>query len=267
MLQGHVLSRLHLAKGPDAQTDTVTADDLQAAAKLVEMTDLEAGKQAAESQDRQQEEQQSLSKREGHVDGRKHVHMADMSAEGVGQHGGKRSNEADRKTKLWDDMLKRKVYADLEKQKSDATLDSTLATPQDEEEGMSRVDSKAALLSAAAQSSDGVSETLTPSTLSVHQLPPLEQPRFLSKQGLMGALSNSRRFLPALLKKTDGDPSQVLSSGGAAHHSGGALGTTMETAGSVGSNAPLLPAGMSSGVSLILVFCLPCYALLHIYIH
>ena len=256
MPQGRVLSRLHLAKGPeapkDAQTDAVTADDLQAAAKLVEMTDLEAGKQAAESQDKQEEGQQCPSMREGgHADGGKHVHIADASAEGASQHGGKHSSEADRKVKLWDDMLKRKVDADLEKQKNNATLDSAHATPQDEEERMSRINSKAALLGSMAQSSDGVSETLTPSILSVHQLPPLEQPRFLSKQGLMGALHSSRRFLPALLKKSDGDPSQIPGSSSAAHPGGGTLGTMLETAGSVDSNAPLLPGGMPSGVSLL----------------
>ena len=244
-MQGHALSRLHHAKGPDAhndaQTDPITSDDLLAAAKAVEMTDLEAGKQEA---DRQGEDQQDLKKRDSsQTDGGKHVHMADALTFGASPHGGSHSKEAEKKKKLWDDMLKRKVGADMEKQKRDGMASSM----QDEEDRMARVDSQAALLDPTVNSSDRVPETLPPSHLPLQHLSLLNQPRFLSKQGLMEALNSRRRLLPALLKKTDRDQSKAGASDGGGAQGGGRLANGMETAGSMDSNAPLLPAGMPSG--------------------
>ena len=240
MVQGRALSRLHLAKGPDAhkdaQTDPITSDDILEAAKAVEMTDLEAGQQA----DTQAQDQQDVKKRDSsQADGGKHVHMADAPSVGAKQHGGRRSSEAEKKAKLWDNMLKRKVGAEMGKQKKDGIASSL----QDEADHMARGDSQAALLDPTVNSSDGVSETLPPSHLPPRHLPPLDQPRLLSKQGFMGALNISRR----LLKKTDGDSGKAAASSGPGSPGGGRQVSGMETAGSMDSNAPLLPAGMPSG--------------------
>lgn len=257
-MQGRALSRLHLAKGPDAidgpQTHAITSDDLLAAAKAVEMTDLAAGGQEADRHtDRQGQGQQDVSNRDSSgANGGKHVHMADSVNSGVNQHGGNRSKDVDKKATLWDNMLKRKVGADMEKQKRDGTA----SILQDGDDPMARGDSQASLLDPTPHSSDRVS---SPETLPLpHQLPPqplgpLDQPRFLSKQGFMGALNSSRRFLPALLKKTDIDLSEAAAGGGAGAPgggSGGRLANRMETLGSVDSNAPLLPAGIPSGQHL-----------------
>lgn len=250
-MQGRALSRLHLAKGPDAQTHAITSDDLLAAAKAVEMTDLEAGgREADRHTDRQVPNQQDVSNRDSSgANGGKHVHMADTVNFGANQHGGSHSKEVDKKATLWDDMLKRKVGADMEKQKNDETA----SILQDGNDPMARGDSQASLLDPTPNSGDRVStpETLPPT----HQPPPqhltpLDQPRFLSKQGLMGALNSSRRILPALLKKSNVDLSETAASGGAGAPGGGSGGrptNRMETAGSVDSNAPLLPAGIPSG--------------------
>lgn len=237
MLQGHALSRLHLAKGPDAhtdaQTDPITSDDILEAAKAVEMTNLEAGQQA----DTLAQDQQDVKKRDtSSADGGRHVHMADAPSFSAKEHGGRRLTEAEKKAKLWDDMLKRKVGAEIGKQKKDGIRSSL----QDEEDHMARGDSQAVLLDPTVHSSDRVSETL-PSHLPPRHLPPLDQPRFLSKQGFMGAL-NIR-----LLKKTDGDSSKPAASSGPGSPAGGRQVIGMETAGSMDSNAPLLPAGMPSG--------------------
>lgn len=254
MVQGHALSRLHLAKGPettkDDQTDAITSDDLLAVAKAVEMTDLEAGGRKADTHtDRHGQNEQDLRRRDSsQTDGGKHVHMADTSTFGANQHGGNRSKEADKTTKLWDDMLKRKVGADMEKQKRDG-IASNLQS--EEEDHMARVDSHASLLDPTTlHSSDRVSGSGT--LASPHQpppqhLPPLDQHRFLSKLGLMGALDSSRRFLPALLKKTDRDLSEASASGGGGAHGGGSGGRGAKTASSMDSNGPLLPAGAPSG--------------------
>ena len=248
MVQGRALSRLHLAKGPDAindaQSNVITSDDLLAAAKAVEMTDLEAGGREADGHtDRQGLEERDASQRgSSEAFGGKHVHMADAVSSGANQHGGNRSKEADKKATLWDDMLKRKVDADLEKQKRDGTASSL----QDGVDRMAGEGSTASLLDPNPPSSDRVAETLP----APRHLPPLDHPRFLSKQGLMGALNSSRRFLPSLMKKTDGELGEAAADGGAGGHGGGSGGNpanSMETAGSMDSNAPLLPAGISSG--------------------
>ena len=238
MVQGRALSRLHHAKGPDkdAQTDPITSDDILEAAKAVEMTDLEAGQEADTLA---QDQQESKKKDRSQADGGKHVHMADVLTSGATQHGGRRLNEAEKKAKLWDDMLKRRVGAEMGKQKKDGITSSL----QDEEVQIPRLESQAALLEPTVTSSDRVSESLPPSHLPPRQLPPLDQPKFLSKQGLMGALSISRR----LLKKTDGDGGKAAASSGPGPPGGGRLANGMETAGSMDSNAPLLPAGMPSG--------------------
>lgn len=240
MVQGRALSRLHLAKGPDAhkdaQTDPITSDDILEAAKAVEMTHIEAGQEA----DTMAQDQQDLRKGDSsQANGGKHVHMADAPTSGANQHGGRRLNEAEKKAKLWDDMLKRKVGAEMGKQKKDGIASSL----QDEEVQMPRVGSQAALLEPTVTSSDRVSETLPPSHLPPWHLPPLDPPSFLSKQGLMGTLNISRR----LLKKTDGDGGKAAASSGPGLPGGGRLVNGMETVGSMDSNAPLLPAGMPSG--------------------
>lgn len=225
-MQGRALSRLHQAKGPDAHTDAwtgpVTSADMLAAAKEVnKMTDLEAGKQEEEG---------------GQPDGGKPDHMADVSSCGVSHQG---SKEADKKAKLWNDMLKRKVGADMDKQKKRDGIPSSL---QDEEDWTTPLDSQAALLDPTVSSSDRVSETLPPAHLPSGHLPPLYQPKLLSKKGLMGALNISRR-----LKKTDGDGGKAAVSGGVDPSCGGRLTNGMERAGSMDSNAPLLSANTSSG--------------------
>ena len=251
VLQGRVLSRLAQAKGPesfkDARTESANSEDLQAAAKTVEMTDLEVGKPTHDSHSEQDEGEGDRKRRGGSsVEDGRHVHMADLSADGS-DHGGRPSNEADRQKTLWDDMLKRKLGVELDKQKKDAALESQISnTTQGEEEQLSRANSQAALLGTAAQTGVRVSETHTPSDPSNDQATSAQQPRFLSKQGLMGAIGSSRRFLPALLKPSDGNASQE---GATAHHGGGGRGLAnrMETAGSLDSNSPLLPAGMPAG--------------------
>jgi len=253
-LQGRALSRLHLTKGPDAdkddRTDDATSEDVQAAARLVQMTDLEAGKHAADDANQHGEAgiQRLLKKRDGgHTEGGKHVHMADAE-DGGNLHGGKHSAELDRKKKLWDDMLKRKVAGNLGKQKNSDNVDDLTSTHSEEEDHTSRVNSQAALLGGGMSSSEWVPETLSPNPTPshTHQLPPLEQPRLLSKKGLLSALSNSKRLLPALMKKDD-DLAEAAVGSGLTHHSSGGLASRMETAGSVDSNAPLLPAGILSG--------------------
>ena len=240
MVQGHALSRLHLAKGPDAhkdaQTDPITSDDILEAAKAVEMTDLEAGQEADASA---QDQQKSKKKDSSQADGGTHVHMADAPFFGANQHGGRRPNEAEKKAKLWDSMLKRKVGAEMGRQKKDGSLNSL----QDEEVQMARVDSQAALLDPTVQSSDRLSETLPPSHLPPRHLPTLDQHRFLSKQGLMGALSISRK----LLAKTDRNGGKAAAGGDPGSPSSCGLVHGLETAGSMDSNALLLPAGMPSG--------------------
>ncbi len=251
------MSRLHLAKGPDAikedQTHAITSDDLLAAASAVEMTDLEAGGREADTQtDGQGQNQQELGQRDSsQTDGGKHVHMADTSYFGASQHGGNSSKEVDKKTKLWNDMLNRKVGADMEKQKRDGTAGNL---QRKEEDCMAWVDSHASLLDPTTlHKSDLVSgsETLLPPHQPLPQhLPPLDQPRLLSKHRLMGALNSSRRFLPTLLKKTDGERTEAAAGSGAGAPGGGSGGrpaNRMETAGSTDTNAPLLPAGMPSG--------------------
>ncbi len=253
-LQGHALSRLHLTKGPDADKDNhthgVASEDAQAAARSVQMTDLEAGKHAADDANQQGESgiQSVLKKRDGvHAEGGKHVHMADAE-DGGNLHGGKHSTEPDRKKKMWDEMLKRKVAGDLGKQKNSDNPDDLTSTHSEEEDHTSRVNSQAALLGGGMSSSEWVPETLSPNPTPshTHQLPPLEQPRLLSKKGLLSALSNSKRLLPALMKKDD-DLAEAAVRGGLTHQRSGGLASRMETAGSVDSNAPLLPAGVSSG--------------------
>lgn len=240
VVQGRALSRLHLAKGPeahkDAQTDPITSDDILEAAKAVEMTDLEAGQEA----DTLAQDQQDSKKRDSsQADGGKHVHMADAPPFGANQYSGMRSNEAEKKAKLWDNMLKRKVGAEIGKQKKDGIASSL----QDEEVQAPRVESQGALLDPITHSSDRVSETLPPSHLQPRQLPPLDQPKYLSKQGLKGALNISRR----LLRKTDGGGGKAAASGGPGPPGSGRLVHGLETAGSMDSNAPLLPAGILSG--------------------
>ena len=246
LMQGRALSRLHLTKGPSADkigtSDTVTSEDAQAAARSVQMTDMEAG-QHAEDDDLHQKKRDKA-----HADGGRHVHMADTE-DGGNLHGGKCASDMERKKKMWDDMLKRKLGADLEQQKKTAGLDDLTAIQSDEEDSMSRVNSQATLLGGGLNSSSQEDpHTLAPSPdpSPTHQQPPLEQPRLLSKKGLLGALSNSRRFLPALMKKDDNLDGAVVSGGLTRHSSGGLVGR-MTTAGSVDSNAPLLPAGMPSG--------------------
>ncbi|DBA98838.1 TPA: mitochondrial thiamine pyrophosphate transporter [Trebouxia sp. C0004] len=250
---GFALSRLRLTQGPDADednhTDGVTSEDVQAAARSVQMTDVEAGKHAADDANQQGESgiQHVLKKRDGvHAEGGKHVHMADAE-DGGNLHGGKHSAELDRKKKMWDDMLKRKVAGDLGKQKNSDSLDDLTSTHSKEEKHTSRVNSQAALLGGGRSSSEWVPETLSPNPMSshTHQLPPLEQARLLSKKGLLSALSNSKRLLPALTKKDD-DLAEAAVRSGLTHQRSGGLASRMETAGSVDSNAPLLPAGISS---------------------
>ena len=253
-----MLSRLHLTKGPDADkddhTDGVTTEDAQAAVRSVQMTDLEAGKHAADDASQHGEAgiQRLLKKKERmHAEGGKHVHMADAE-DGGNLHGGKHSGEPDRKKKMWDDMLKRKVAGDLGKQKNSDNLDDLTSTHSKEEDRTSRVNSQAALLGGGMSSSEWVPETLSqsPTPSHTHQLPPLEQPRLLSKKGLLSALSNSKRLLPALMKKDD-DLAEAAVRSGLTPLSSGGLTSRMETAGSVDSNAPLLPAGIPSGKNTV----------------
>lgn len=237
-MQGRALSRLHQAKGPDAHTDAwtgpVTSDDMLAAAKEVnKMTDLEAGRQEEEGDSAGQDQQDSR-KRES--DGGKPVHMADLSSSGVTHQG---SKEAEKKAKLWNDMLKRKVGADMDKQMK---RDGVSSSRQDEEDWTTPVDGQAALLDLIVSSSDRVSETLLPSHLAPGHLPPLDQPKLLSKKGLMSALNISRR-----MKRSDRDGERAAASGGVDPPGGGRLTNGMERAGSMDSNAPLLSANMPSG--------------------
>ncbi|DBB15358.1 TPA: hypothetical protein ACH3X3_003603 [Trebouxia sp. C0006] len=249
---GHALSRLHLTKGPDAdkdKLDDVTSADVQAAVRSVQMTDLEAGKHVADDASHHGESgiQSVLKKREGvHAEGGKHVHMADAE-DGENLRSGRNSTEPDRKKKMWDEMLKRKVAGDLGKQKNSDNPDDLTSTHSEEEDHTLRVNSQAALLGGGMSSSEWVPETLSsnPTPSHTHQLPPLEQPRLLSKTGLLSALSNSKRLLPALKKKDD-DLAEAAVRGGLTHQRSGGLASRMETAGSVGSNAPLLPAGVPS---------------------
>ena len=256
-LQGHALSRLHLTKGPDAdkdKLDDVTSADVQAAARSVQMTDLEAGKHVADDASHHGESgiQSVLKKREGvHAEGGKHVHMADAE-DGENPRSGRNSTEPDRKKKMWDEMLKRKVAGDLGKQKNSDNPDDLTSTHSEEEDHTLRVNSQAALLGGGMSSSEWVPETLSPNPMPshTHQLPPLDQPRLLSKKGLLSALSNSKRLLPALMKK-DNDLAEAAVRGGLTHQRSGGLASRMETAGSVGSNAPLLPAGVPSGKNTV----------------
>lgn len=252
------MSRLHLTKGPDAdkdnQTDGVTSADVQAAARSVQMTDLEAGKHAADDASLHGEAgiQRVVKKRDGvHAEGGKHVHMADAEDDG-NLHGGKHSAELDRKKKMWDEMLKRKVAGNLGKQKNSDNLDDLTSTHSEEEDHTSRVNSQAALLGGGMSSSEWVPETLSPNPTPshTHQLPPLDQPRLLSKKGLLSALSNSKRLLPALMKK-DNDLAEEAVRGGLVHQRSGGLASRMQTAGSMDSNAPLLPAGIPSGKTTV----------------
>lgn len=252
------MSRLHLTKGPDADkdnhTDGVTSEDAQAAARSVQMTDLEAGKHAADdaSQHGEASIQGVLKKRDGvHAEGSKHVHMADAE-DGGNLHGGKHSTETDRKKGMWDQMLKRKVAGNLGKQKNSDNLDDLASTHGEEEDHSSRVNSQAALLGGGMSSNEWVPGTLSPNPTPshTHQLPPLEQPRLLSKKGLLSALSNSKRLLPGLMKK-DNDLAEAAARGGLTHQRSGGLANRMETAGSVDSNAALLPAAIPSGQTTV----------------
>ena len=258
-LQGHVLSRLHLTKGPsdsdrdsakgDEATDAITSEAAQEAARSVQMTDLE---HVADDVHPEEEDRQQVRKREGSHG--KHVHMADMGDGGSlhsgSQLGGRRTADVDRKKKLWDDMVKHRVAADLEKQRSDNLADAT-ASPSEGEDHMSRVNSQAALLGKELGRSEEVLQSLesNPAPSPAQQPPPLQQSRLLSRKGLLSAMSNSMKFLPALMKKNDG-PDEVPISGGPTRHSGGGLAGRMETAGSVDSNAPLLPGGMPPGQTM-----------------
>lgn len=240
MMQGRALSRLHQAKGPDAPTDAwtgpVTSDDMLAAAKEVNKnTDLEAGRQAEEA-DRPGQDQQDSRRESGQPDGGKPVHVADLSSSGVSHQG---SKEAEKKARLWNDMLKRKVGADMEKQKKN---DGTPSSLQGEEDWMTPVDSQATLLDPTVSISDRVSDTQPPSHQPPGHLPALDQPKLLSKKGLMSALNISRRF-----KKSDGDGGKAAASGGIDLPGGGRLTNGMERAGSMDSNAPLLSSDMPSG--------------------
>lgn len=261
VVQGHAPSRLHVTKGPEADKEEsshhITSADIQAAVRSVEMTNLEASQQAgstAGADAGEDEEQHLQTKKSGvHADGRKHVHMADTE-DGGSQPAKKRSPDVDRKKKLWDDMLKRKIAANLETQEGPHSLeDHSDSHREEDEDRTSRVNSQAALLGDGMSSSAWVPETLSPDTVpsALQQQPSLERPRLLSKQGLLGALSSSRKFLPALMKK-DGDQADNTRGGGPNGHSGGGLVSSMETAGSVDSNAPLLPAGMPSGQGLVI---------------
>lgn len=259
VVQGHAPSRLHVTKGPEADREEshhITSADIQAAVRSVEMTDLEASKQAGSTAGADEDEEQHLqTKKSGaHVDGRKHVHMADAEDDGS-QPGKKRSPDVDRKKKLWDDMLKRKIAANLETQEGPHSLEDHSDNHREEDEDRtSRVNSQAALLGDGMSSSAWIPKPLSPDTgpSALQQQPSLERPRLLSKQGLLGALSNSRKFLPGLMKK-DGDLADETRGGGPKGHSGVMLASSMETAGSVDSNAPLLPAGMASGQGLVIL--------------
>ncbi|KAL0023530.1 hypothetical protein WJX79_008642 [Trebouxia sp. C0005] len=152
-----------------------------------------------------------------------------------------------RKKGMWDQMLKRKVAGNLGKQKNSDNLDDLASTHGEEEDHSSRVNSQAALLGGGMSSNEWVPGTLSPNPTPshTHQLPPLEQPRLLSKKGLLSALSNSKRLLPGLMKK-DNDLAEAAARGGLTHQRSGGLANRMETAGSVDSNAALLPAAIPS---------------------
>ena len=248
-VQGHVLSRLAMTQHPDddkQQTAEAAPQEASAAAAgSLQMTDLEAEKHGAEAQHQKQSDADSVLAAIQTSDGGKHGHQVQFGGKA---HGGRTSVDHSSKANmsLWDDMLKRKVAADMEKQKSKIPDDASVTHSEDSDQ-MSRASSTAALLGEGMGGSDRVAETLAGISQSpAHQQPAPDQSRVLSKKGILRVLSNGRRFLPSALKKTDSTDEGVVK-GGLTHQSGGGGVSRMGITRSADSTAQLLPAGMHSG--------------------
>ena len=246
-MQGHILSRLALTQHPeDDKTQPAEAAPQEAALAAVgslQMTDVEAKQHSVESGAHNSVPSQHTDT----VEGGKHAHQAQNGGKA---HGRRMSTDNNNKS-LWDDMLKRKVAADLERQKKSGIPNEASVTASEVAEQMSRANSTDALLTEGMGGSDRVADALaTHSQQPSHQEPALEQPRAVSGKALLRVLSSGKRFLPSILKKTEVSD-ETAAKGGLTRHSGGGVVSRMVTAGSEDSNAQLLPAGMHSGDSAL----------------
>ena len=157
-MQGHTLSRLHVAHGL-GQLDTDSSNPVIPAVPCQDAD-------SAEMADVSSASEMKRNRKEG--DGSRHVHMAGDLEQGRGHHTG----EPD----LWASMLRKKIGADPEK------LDSQGSETMHQEPGLSRLGSQAALLGSDQVSSSEVEvhsphhHAAQPAASAMHHQGSLQQP-------------------------------------------------------------------------------------------
>lgn len=292
-MQGHTLSRLHVAHGL-GQLDTDSSDPAIPAVSHQDPNS--AGSAETADVGSASDREMKRSGKEG--DGSRHVHMAGDLEQGRGHHTG----EPD----LWASMLRKKIGADPEK------LDSQGSETMHQESGLSRLGSQTALLGSNQVSSSEVEvhsphhHAAQPAASAMHHQGGLQQP--LGGQPLADqpqpqeALSGFRRLGRLLMHTTHlaphppphpppenptlqgGQPLPTNASQQPSHTSmwrrvgqgtkimaafkkkssiepGGLPGVTadsegraLQTAGSTASDRPLLPAGTPNGIRCIVFY-------------